>query len=165
MPQTDEVTEGIQDSYQTFESGEQETNSLSALPSKPLNFKKKEKTKSKSKEVFIGLEPVEYKERDTIEKGSDEALAEIIKKKKKKKATPKAKIGKAPKGDEEKLEAELEGLESKLNSVFNLINFIEKKHESGKLDEKSYKKQMRKLKNDLDQTNKRITEIRNILDG
>ncbi|MFW9899346.1 MAG: hypothetical protein ACFFDO_08835 [Candidatus Thorarchaeota archaeon] len=59
----------------------------------------------------------------------------------------------------------MEGLESKLNSVFNLINFIEKKHESGKLDDKSYEKQTRKLQNDLGQTKKRITEIRNILES
>ncbi|MFX0186693.1 MAG: hypothetical protein ACFE8A_03050 [Candidatus Hodarchaeota archaeon] len=165
-PQTDEVAEGIQDSYQTIESGEQETNSLSPLPTKPPDLKKEvKKGKAKSKEVFIGLEPVEYKERDTIEKVSDIALAEIIKKKKKKKAKPKDKVGKAPKGDREKLELELEGLESKLNSAFNLINFIEKKHESGKLDDNSYEKQTRKLQNDLEQTKKRIAEIRNILES
>ncbi len=65
--------------------------------------------------------------------------------------------------DRDKLVAELEGLENKLNSVFNLINFIEKKHDSGKLDSKSYKKQTKKLERDLEQTQKRIEEIKSQL--
>lgn len=62
--------------------------------------------------------------------------------------------------NEDELKAELEGLESKLNSVNNLINFIEKKFDSGKIDKKSYEKQKKKLERDLDKTNKRISEIK-----
>ena len=96
---------------------------------------------SKVEDDFIGLEPMTP---DEIEKTS--------------KTIPKSKQQRT------KLKAELEELESKLNSVFNLINFIEKKHDAGKLDDKSYQKQTKKLNFDLGQTKKRIEEIKNILD-
>jgi peptidoglycan hydrolase CwlO-like protein len=61
------------------------------------------------------------------------------------------------------LKAELENVEGKLSSITNLINFIEKKHDGGKLDDKNYKRQIKKLQNDLDQSKKRIEEIKNEL--
>ena len=166
IPETDEVIKTEETSYKSEATGvrNMDDGSLSALPPKPPGLEKKvEEEKVKSHEVFIGLEPVQYKERDTIEKGSDIALAEIAKGKKEPKAKPK--VVKPPKDERERMEAELEGLESKLNSVFNLISFIEKKHESSKLDDKSYQKQTRKLQKDLEETKKRITEIRTILES
>ncbi len=157
VPEESEATEINQDI------SDEDVTPLSALPPKPQDFGKKgEKETADSTEVFIGLEPVETLERDTVEKVSDNALAEIAKSKKSK---SKSEAKKPPKDEKEKLQAELESLESKLNSVHNLINFIEKKHESGKLDDKSYEKQTRKLQKDLGDTEKRIAEIKDILEG
>lgn len=63
----------------------------------------------------------------------------------------------------EELKAELDGLDSKQNSVKNLIIFIKKKKKDGKIKQKDYDKQMKKLEYDLDNTNKRIEEIKNLL--
>jgi hypothetical protein len=133
---------------------------FSALPTKPQTFVEKVEEEKSMKE-FIGLEPVEVKERDTVEKKTDVPMSKIKEPPKRKaKGRPKKK----PKNEKEELEAELEGLESKLNSVFNLLSFIEKKHESGKIDDKSYEKQTQKLERDLSGTKKRIEEIRNSLE-
>jgi predicted DNA-binding antitoxin AbrB/MazE fold protein len=102
--------------------------------------------------VFIGLEPINLNEAEKTSATIPKSNVEVISK-------TKGKIGQ----DKEELQAELEGLQSKLNSVHNLINFIDKKHESGKLDDNSYKKQTRKLNKDLEQTQKRIEEIKNII--
>jgi len=132
---------------------------FSALPSKPQAYVNKVE-EEKSRRDFIGLEPVEFRERDTVEKKTDLPMSKI-----KEKPKPKVEPKKKPQNNREELEAELEGLESKLNSVFNLLSFIEKKHDSGKIDDKSYKKQAQKLQKDLEQTKKRIEEIRNNLEG
>ncbi len=55
--------------------------------------------------------------------------------------------------------AEKKGLESKLNSVRNLLDFVEKKHISGQMDKKSYEKRSNQLKNDLKATKSKIEEI------
>jgi len=55
--------------------------------------------------------------------------------------------------------AEKKALEGKLNSVRNLLEFIEKKHESGQMDEKSYEKRASQLKSDLITTQNKIEEI------
>lgn len=68
------------------------------------------------------------------------------------------------KKDSENLSVELNSLENKSNSVLNLIDFIEKKHKNGKIDEKTYEKQIQKLHKDLKQTTKRIEEIKSLLD-
>jgi len=157
VPEESEATEINQDI------SDEDVTPLSALPPKPQDFSKKgEKEKEGPTEAIIGLEPVETYERDTIEKVSDNALAEIAKSKESK---SKSEAKKQPKDEKEKLQAELESLESKLNSVHNLINFIEKKHESGKLDDKSYEKQTRKLQKDLGDTENRIAKINDILEG
>ncbi|MHA1658886.1 MAG: hypothetical protein ACTSUT_07165, partial [Promethearchaeota archaeon] len=62
------------------------------------------------------------------------------------------------------LEAEMQGLEKKINSVHDLLSFIEKKHNSGKLDVDSYKKQVKALKKDLRLSEKRIEEINKIFE-
>jgi uncharacterized membrane protein len=119
---------------------------LTDLPPRPMDFDKKDNG------VFIGLEPINLNEAEKTSATIPKSNVEVISK-------TKGKIGQ----DKEELQAELEGLQSKLNSVHNLINFIDKKHESGKLDDNSYKKQTRKLNKDLEQTQKRIEEIKNII--
>jgi len=117
-----------------------------------LELGKNDNERQKSDDLFIGLEPITPAE---IEKTT--------------KTIPKSYIRDTSKGKGKQeqssgqLKAELDGLERKLNSVFNLINFIEKKHKAGKLDDKSYKRQTKKLQKDLDQTKKRIEEIKKIL--
>ena len=118
---------------------------LTDLPPKPIDFDKKDDDGS-----FIGLEPINLNEVEKTTVTIPKSNVEVISK-------AKGKTGQ----NKEELQAELEGLQSKLNSVHNLINFIDKKHESGKLDDKSYKKQTRKLNKDLEQTQKRIEEIKN----
>jgi hypothetical protein len=54
-------------------------------------------------------------------------------------------------------------LESKINSVKNLIDFVEKKHAAGELDDESYTKRIKQLKNDIKQTQNKIDEINKIL--
>ena len=100
---------------------------FSELPSKPQDYAKKVE-EEKSRKDFIGLEPVEIKKRDTVEKKTDIPISKL-----KEKPKPKVKPKRRPKNEKEALEAELEGLESKLNSVFNLLSFIEKKHKSKKI--------------------------------
>ena len=141
------------------ESSDDKNGTFSALPPKPAALTKRIE-EEKSRKAFIGLEPVEFKDRDTVEKTTDVPMSEI-----KEPPKPKAKPKKKPKDKTEELEVELEGLTSKLNSVFNLISFIEKKHDSGKLDDKSYEKQIQKLEKDLSKTKKRIEEIRESLEG
>jgi len=131
---------------------------FSVLPAKPVDFIKMVE-KEKSKKEFIGLEPVKSRQTDTIEKVTDKALSEIKKPVKPKATAPIVE----PREGKEGLQDELISLESKLNSVFNLISFIEKKREAKKLDDKSYKNQMNKLQKDLEQTKSRIEGIKRSL--
>jgi len=55
--------------------------------------------------------------------------------------------------------AEKKGLESKLNSVRNLLDFVEKKYKAEQMDKKSYEKRSNQLKNDLKATKNKIEEI------
>ena len=55
--------------------------------------------------------------------------------------------------------AEKKALEGKISSVRNLLEFIEKKHDSGNMDEKSFKKRASQLKSDLITTQNKIEEI------
>ncbi len=55
--------------------------------------------------------------------------------------------------------AEKKALGGKLNSVKNLIDFIEKKYASKQIDKKSYEKRVSQLKNDLKTTQNKIEEI------
>ena len=62
------------------------------------------------------------------------------------------------------LKDEKAGLETKLNSVEDLLNFIDKKHSSGKLDDEEYNKRSKKLQSDVKKTKKRINIIDKILE-
>ncbi|MHA1320515.1 MAG: hypothetical protein ACTSQ1_11995 [Promethearchaeota archaeon] len=73
------------------------------------------------------------------------------------KPVPKPNISKKVKKRD--LIAEKKSLEGKLNSVRNLLEFIEKKHDSGNMDGKSFKKRASQLKSDLITTQNKIEEI------
>jgi len=73
------------------------------------------------------------------------------------KPLPKPKSAKKTKKKD--LLAERKALEGKLNSVKNLIDFIEKKYASKQMDKKSYEKRVSQLKNDLKTTQNKIEEI------
>lgn len=155
------------DEVETYNKGEnsyydQEEKSFTSLPQRPDGYVQPlngvEEVQPQSDDYFVGLEPVEYKKRDTVERISNVSLSDIkkpskIKNESVKKATP---VEKQISGEKSE---EILSLESKIGSIHNLINFIEKKYKSGKLDEKSYKKQIRKLQKDLDQSKKRMDEI------
>ena len=72
-----------------------------------------------------------------------------------------SKSKKKPKKSE--LLTEKKSLENKINSVKNLIEFVEKKHDAGDLDDDSFKKRMNQLKNDLKKTQNNIDEINKLL--
>ena len=61
------------------------------------------------------------------------------------------------------LKNEMEGLETKLTSVQDLMNFIDKKHSKGKLNDDEYVKRSKKLQSDLKKTKKRIDVINKLL--
>jgi hypothetical protein len=61
------------------------------------------------------------------------------------------------------IKAQLEGLESKINSVNNLINFLKKKKKDGKIKQNDFDKQMKKLNYDLETTTKKIDTINKFL--
>ncbi|MHA1436422.1 MAG: hypothetical protein ACTSPD_02495 [Promethearchaeota archaeon] len=129
---------------------------LTALPPKPKTLLSKQESKTMEDDITSFPTPDASIESNLEVK--QETLPEPEKKKKPKKEKKEKKI------DKEELQAELESLESKLNSVHNLLSFIEKKHTSGKMDEKDYEKQTKKLKNDIDKTSKRIAEIKKLLE-
>jgi hypothetical protein len=108
---------------------------LTKLPPKPVSFKKE------GAEPFIGLAKLEDEESIKF-KSSDKP-----KKKPKKK----------------ELKAERDALESKLNSMRNLLDFIEKKYQAGSMDKKAYEKRTGQLKIDLKKTQKKLDEINELL--
>ncbi len=104
---------------------------LSDLPPKPDSLK------HKSNDDLIGLPKLN---------GTDEL-----------EPVPKQKSGKKTKRKE--LIEHKNALESKLNSVKNLIDFIEKKYASKQMDKKSFEKRINQLKSDLKTTQDKIDEI------
>jgi hypothetical protein len=140
--------------------GLQEPKDLTALPPRPAELKSKEL--EESEDSFIKPVPTA----PSLISEPPKHPKESTENQKKTKASKKKKTPKVEKKEEnkEELKAELDSLESKLNSVLNLIKFIEKKHEDGKLDDKTYDKQTQKLQKDLDQTKKRISEIKKSLE-
>ena len=104
---------------------------LSDLPPKPDSLMTKES------DNFIGLPKIDFTD--------------------KLKPLPKPKSAKKLKKKD--LLAEKKALKGKLNSVKNLIDFIEKKYASKQMDKKSYEKRVSQLKNDLKKTQNKIEEI------
>lgn len=138
----------------------QKNSTLTELPPRPPEFQKKEV--EDNEDAFIKPVPTG----PSIVSKPPKPPKQATKPKKKSKAK-KIKVAKKVEKKElnnEELTAELDSLESKLNSVLNLIKFIDKKHGDGKLDDKTYEKQTQKLQRDLDQTKKRISDIKNLLD-
>ncbi len=64
------------------------------------------------------------------------------------------------KKNKEELDAEIESLGNKLNSIKNLTSFVEKKFSSGKLSKKNFDKQNKKLSSDLKKTQNKIEELK-----
>ncbi|MHA2038672.1 MAG: hypothetical protein ACW98X_19750 [Promethearchaeota archaeon] len=62
------------------------------------------------------------------------------------------------------LKNEREGLKSKLSSVEDLLDFIGKRHNSGKIDDDEYSKRTKKLQNDIKKTKKKINVLDKILE-
>ena len=62
------------------------------------------------------------------------------------------------------LKDEKEGLQSKLTSVEDLLEFIDKKHSSGTIEDEEYSKRSKKLQSDIKKTKKKITAIDKLLD-
>ena len=134
---------------------EEQAEALSALPPKPPSLLKKAPTGSPlSKEPSFEESITESEPAPEIE-DVDISIQEP--------KEPEVPVVEEENLDTDELKAELEGLESKINSVNNLLGFIEKKHESGKLDKKSYEKQRKKLEKDLNNSNKKIDEIKKLL--
>ena len=120
-------------------SREEDEERLSNLPTKPESRDKKDKVDSEGKPVLT----------DVPKKESEEEEAEI---------EP------VTKGERrEELEAEIEKLERKVKSIVNLLGFLEKKYKSGKMDEKAYNKQSKKLHKNLDKIKRRIEKISSAL--
>lgn len=108
---------------------------LTELPPKPVSLKKDEKI------PFIGL--------TKAEEGGDIKFESSGK--------PKKKLKK------KELKAEKEALEGKINSMRNLLDFIEKKFQAGSMDKKAYEKRTTQLKIDLKKTEKKLDEIDELL--
>ncbi|MFX1464372.1 MAG: hypothetical protein ACFFBF_15210 [Promethearchaeota archaeon] len=62
------------------------------------------------------------------------------------------------------LKSEKENLETKLTSVQDLMEFLDKKHSTGKLNDEEFVKRSKKLQNDLKKTKKRINLINKLLE-
>ncbi|MFX1327459.1 MAG: hypothetical protein ACFE91_04865 [Promethearchaeota archaeon] len=62
------------------------------------------------------------------------------------------------------LKSEKENLETKLTSVQDLMEFLDKKHSTGKLNDEEFMKRSKKLQNDLKKTKKRINLINKLLE-
>ncbi|TFG16988.1 MAG: hypothetical protein EU531_04670 [Promethearchaeota archaeon] len=122
-------------SEDAFDSLLESDKNLTDLPPKPIGLAKN------GDEPFIGLPKVE--DRESIKFGSSEKPKKKLKKK--------------------ELKAEKEALESKLNSMRNLLDFIEKKFQAGSMDKKSYEKRTGQLKVDLKKTEKKLDEINELL--
>ena len=109
--------------------------SLTDLPPKPVSLTKE------AAEPFIGLPKIE--EGEAVKFSSSDKPKKKLKKK--------------------DLKAEKETLESKVNSMRNLLDFIEKKFQAGSMDKKSYEKRTSQLKLDLKKTEKKLDEINELL--
>ena len=61
------------------------------------------------------------------------------------------------------LKDERQGLETKLSSVQDLLEFIDKKHSSGKIDDTEFSKRSKKLQGDIKKTKKKISVLDKLL--
>ncbi len=150
--------------------GEPKLAPLSALPPKPGSGDNSSPPASgiETNDFEIGLPPIEDPSQIRFEKSMDVPSQT---KKKSKETKPKTKTKTQPKPktepkpiNKEELLAEKTSLESKLNSIQNLMEFIEKKYKNKKMDKKSYEKQIKRAKNDLNKASKRLEEINQLLE-
>ncbi|MBY9007884.1 MAG: hypothetical protein KGD63_14175 [Candidatus Lokiarchaeota archaeon] len=84
---------------------------------------------------------------------------------KNKSSVEKTRIKVPKKTKKENLHNELHSLERKFNSMENLLNFIKKNYNSGKMDTKTYDKQNIKLSSEIKSINDRIQEIKQTLEN
>ncbi len=143
---------------------------LSALPPRPPSLLRKipEATaapiEEKTEEAVKTEEPIEGPPaKDEIASLLEEQKTGKEQASAKEKASAKDEKKAGP--NKEELSAEKESLESKLKSSLDLVSFIERKHETGKLDDKSYDKQIKKLQKDVESCKKRIEEINRLLES
>ena len=135
-------------------------NSITELNGPPSN-KFKKKTSDSLDELIASNEPLTDlpKRPESLDQKEDEYFIGLprLDVSDKLKPAPKPKTKKKVKKKD--LLAEKKGLESKLNSVRNLLDFVEKKYKAGQMDKKSYEKRASQLKNDLKATKNKIEEI------
>ena len=135
-------------------------NSITELNGPPSN-KFKKKTSDSLDELIASNEPLTDlpKRPESLDQNEDEYFIGLprLDVSDKLKPAPKPKTKKKVKKKD--LLAEKKGLESKLNSVRNLLDFVEKKYKAGQMDKKSYEKRASQLKNDLKATKNKIEEI------
>ncbi|MFX1346723.1 MAG: hypothetical protein ACFFBC_13445 [Promethearchaeota archaeon] len=122
----------------------QETPSVPEITSEINAISKKE-----GEDVLTALPP---KPESLIEKEVEETGLKPVPKLKTKDKTKK------------ELKDEKKGLESKLTSVEDLLEFIDKKHSSGTIDDEEYSKRTKKLQNDIKKTKKKISVIDKLLE-
>jgi len=94
-----------------------------------------------------------------LQSSSSDIFSELSKTQKPKNTI--AQLKKKPKKSE--LLSQKNTLENKLNSVKNLLGFVEKKHIAGELDDESYAKRVKQLKNDIKKTQSEIDDINKLL--
>ncbi|MBY9018565.1 MAG: hypothetical protein KGD66_07020 [Candidatus Lokiarchaeota archaeon] len=94
-----------------------------------------------------------------LQSSPSDIFSELTKTQKPKKTISQPK--KKPKKSE--LLSQKNSLESKLNTVKNLLDFVEKKHDAGELDDESYAKRLKQLKNDIKKTQTKIDDIKKLL--
>lgn len=139
-----EISE-VQDKAQDIQPSVQKIPSLPEITSEISAISKKEK----GEEALTALPP---KPEILIEEEVEETGLKPVPKLKTKGKTKK------------ELKNEKEGLESKLTSVEDLLEFIDKKHSSGTINDEEYSKRSKKLQNDVKKTKKKINVIDKLLE-
>lgn len=137
ISETQDVSQDIQTIIQETPSLPEITSEISAI----INMEKEE-------EVLTTLPP---KPESLIEEEVEETVLKPAPKLKTKDKTKK------------ELKDEKVGLQTKLTSVEDLLEFIDKKHSSGTIDDEEYSKRSKKLQTDIKKTKKKITVIDKLL--
>ncbi|MFW9824279.1 MAG: hypothetical protein ACFFE4_15155 [Candidatus Thorarchaeota archaeon] len=116
------------------------------------------------------VEPPKKPELKSEEAGSDETeltalppKPEILSKEREEELKPPPKLKTKAKTEKE-LKDEREGLRTKLNSVQDLLDFVTKRHSSGKIDDTEYSKRTKKLESDIKKTKKKISVLDKLLE-
>lgn len=123
------------------------------------SLKDKKETKSPKEEREEELEEKFKKAEKTLEKGAEvEEDLEVEREEETEEDVPDIEERR------EELEVEVGSLKKKLKSVLNLLEFIEKNYKSGKMDQKTYQKQRKKLNKEIQKIKNRIERITSVLE-